>query len=191
MNAFIDVYLSSPSPELVLHNEPLGSGWHPCELALGSLRVCEEGRPRALAHLVGKDLLVRRRAGDCRGYHRGAQGGSISVMQSNVYLHDVLDPWFERLVQPRLRGEAYLGRYIDDFVLCFQYRADALRVQDVLRQRLGKFGLTLEPTKTKPVECGRCVSRWASKRGRRRPETIYFLGFSVLQEHADKEFNVN
>src|SRR5262249_57545323 len=74
---------------------------------------------------------------------------------------------------------AYLVRYIDDFVLCFQYRADALRVQDALRHRLGKFGLTLEPTKTKLVEFGRFASRWASKRGRKRPETIYFLGFTL------------
>ena len=67
------------------------------------------------------------------------QGGSISVLLSNVYLHYVLDLWFEYVVKPRLRGEAYLVRYIDDFVLCFQYRADALRVQEVLRKRLGKF----------------------------------------------------
>jgi hypothetical protein len=57
------------------------------------------------------------------------QGGSISVLLSNVYLHYVLDLWFERVVKPRLRGEAYLVRYIDDFVVCFQYRADALRVR--------------------------------------------------------------
>jgi hypothetical protein len=49
-----------------------------------------------------------------------------------VYLHYVLDLWFERVVKPRLRGEAYLVRYIDDFVLCFQYRSDALRVQKAL-----------------------------------------------------------
>ena len=62
-----------------------------------------------------------------------------------MYLHYVLDLWFERVVKPRLRGEAYLVRYIDDFVLCFQYREDALRVQEILRKRLGKFDLTLEP----------------------------------------------
>ncbi len=71
------------------------------------------------------------------------------MLLSNVYLHYVLDLWFERVVKHRLRGEAYLDRYIDDFVICFQYRSDALRVQDALRRRLGKFGLTLEPTKTK------------------------------------------
>jgi group II intron reverse transcriptase/maturase len=107
------------------------------------------------------------------------QGGSISVLLSNVYLHYVLDLWFERVVKRRLRGEAYLVRYIDDFVICFQYRSDALRVQDALRRRLGKFGLTLEPTKTKLVEFGRFAQRHAGKRGRKRPETIYFLGFTL------------
>jgi RNA-directed DNA polymerase len=107
------------------------------------------------------------------------QGGSISVLLSNVYLHYVLDLWFERVAKPRLRGEAYLVRYIDDFVVCFQYREDALRLQDALRKRLERFGLTLEPTKTKLVEFGRFAQRHASKRGRRRPETIYFVGFTL------------
>jgi group II intron reverse transcriptase/maturase len=107
------------------------------------------------------------------------QGGSISVLLSNVYLHYGLDLWFERVVKPRLRGEAYRVRYLDDFVLCFQYRADALRVQEVLRKRWGKFSLTLEPSKTKLVEFGRYAQRYADKRGRKRPETIYFLGFTL------------
>jgi hypothetical protein len=96
-----------------------------------------------------------------------------------VYLHDVLDLWFEYVVKPRLQGEAYVVRYLDDFVVCFQFRADALRVQEALRKRLGKFGLTLEPAKTKLVECGRFAQRHASKRGRKRPETIFFLGFTL------------
>ncbi len=107
------------------------------------------------------------------------QGGSVSVLLSNLYLHYVLDLWVERVVKPRLRGEAYLVRYIDDFVLCFQYRADALRVQDAMRKRLGKFSLTLEPTKTKLVEFGRFADKYARQRGRKRPETIYFLGFTL------------
>ena len=107
------------------------------------------------------------------------QGGSISVLLSNLYLHFVLDLWFERVVKSRLRGEARLVRYIDDFVICFQYRSDAIRVQDALRFRLGKFGLTLEPTKTKLVEFGRFAQRHAGKRGRKRPETIYFLGLTL------------
>jgi RNA-directed DNA polymerase len=107
------------------------------------------------------------------------QGGSISVLLSNLYLHYVLDLWFERAVRLRLRGEARLVRYIDDFVICFQYREDALRVADALRHRLGKFSLTLEPTKTKLVEFGRFAQRHAGKRGRNRPETIYFLGLTL------------
>ena len=107
------------------------------------------------------------------------QGGSISVLLSNLYLHHTLDLWFERVVKCRLRGEAHLVRYIDDFVICFQYRSDALRVQDALRLRLGKFGLTLAPTKTKLVEFGRFAQRHAGKRGRNRPETIYFLGLTL------------
>jgi group II intron reverse transcriptase/maturase len=107
------------------------------------------------------------------------QGGSVSVLLSNVYLHYVLDLWFERVAKPRLRGEACMVRYIDDFVLCFQYRADALRAQEALAKRLGKFSLTLEPKKTKLVEFGRFAYRHASKRGRKRPETIYFLGFTL------------
>jgi hypothetical protein len=72
-----------------------------------------------------------------------------------------------------------LVRYIDDFVICFQYLSDALRVQDVLCRRLSKFGLALEPTKTKLVEFGRFAQRHAGKRGRNRPETIYFLGLTL------------
>ena len=83
------------------------------------------------------------------------------------------------MVKCRLRGEAHLVRYIDDFVICFQYRSDALRVQDALRLRLGKFGLTLEPTKTKLVEFGRFAQRHAGKRGRNLPETFYFLGLML------------
>jgi len=70
-------------------------------------------------------------------------------------------------------------RYIDDFVLCFQYRADALRAHEALAKRLRKFSLILEPTKTKLVEFGRFAHRHASKRDRKRPETIYFLGFTL------------
>ena len=68
--------------------------------------------------------------------------------------------------------------------ICFQYRSDAIRVQDALRLRLGKFGLTLESTKTKLVEFGRFAQRHAGKRSRKRPETIYFLG---LRLHAKPE----
>jgi len=105
------------------------------------------------------------------------QGGSISVLLSNIYLHYVLDLWFEKIVKPKLKGEAYLIRYIDDFVVCFQYRSDALRFQEALGKRLGKFGLLLELKKTQLVEFGRFARRGA-KKWNRKMDTVYFLGFT-------------
>jgi group II intron reverse transcriptase/maturase len=106
------------------------------------------------------------------------QGGSVSVVLSNLYLHYVLDLWFERVVKPRLHGEAYLMRSIDDFVVCFQHQTDAQRFEQALVQRLAKFALALEPTKTRLVAFGRFAERDA-KRRRRRPETFTFLGFTL------------
>jgi len=104
------------------------------------------------------------------------QGGSISVLLSNLYLHYVLDLWFEKAVKPKLRGESYLIRYIDDFILCFQYKEDADRFRQALEQRLMKFSLRLEPTKTRLVRFGRFSSK--GTKGEGKPETVYFLGFT-------------
>ena len=76
-----------------------------------------------------------------------------------------------------MRGEAYLVRYLDDFVICFQYRSDADNVYGNLGDRLGKFGLELQPSKTKLVEFGRFAAR-DSKRHGRKLETVTFLGFT-------------
>jgi RNA-directed DNA polymerase len=79
------------------------------------------------------------------------QGGVISPLLSNVYLHYVLDEWFEKEVKPRLRGQGFLIRYADDFVLGFTQEEDAKRVQAVLPQRLGKYGLAIHPEKTRLI----------------------------------------
>jgi RNA-directed DNA polymerase len=71
------------------------------------------------------------------------QGQIISPLLSNICLHYVLDEWFESVVKPLLRGEAYEIRYADDFILCFRYREDAERVLRVLSKRFATFGLTL------------------------------------------------
>jgi len=105
------------------------------------------------------------------------QGGSISVLLSNIYLHYVLDLWFEKAIKPKLKGECYLTRYLDDFVVCFQNKEDATKFQEVLEKRLSKFSLKLEPDKTRLVEFGRFSSRHAKEKGRKM-ETIYFLGFT-------------
>jgi group II intron reverse transcriptase/maturase len=105
------------------------------------------------------------------------QGGSISVLLSNLYLHYVLDVWFEKAIKPRLEGECYLVRYIDDFIVCFQNKRDAERFVGVLGKRLSKFSLELEPNKTRLIEFGRYAERNAKAKGR-KPDTMYFLGFT-------------
>ncbi len=79
------------------------------------------------------------------------QGGVVSPLLANVYLHYVLDVWFEREVKPRLRGRAFLVRYADDFVMGFACEEDARRVLEVLPKRFGKYGLALHPDKTRLV----------------------------------------
>jgi RNA-directed DNA polymerase len=79
------------------------------------------------------------------------QGGVISPLLANVYLHYVLDTWFELDVKPRLKGRAFLIRYADDFVIGFTHEADARRVLEVLPKRFGKYGLAIHPDKTRLV----------------------------------------
>ena len=80
------------------------------------------------------------------------QGGVVSPLLSNVFLHEVLDTWFHQRVQPRLRGRALLVRFADDAVLGIEYEDDARRVLAVLPKRFGKYGLTLHPEKTRLVD---------------------------------------
>jgi retron-type reverse transcriptase len=80
------------------------------------------------------------------------QGGVVSPMLSNIFLHQVVDVWFAREVQPRLRGSSTLIRYCDDFVMLFACREDAERVQAVLGKRLARFGLQLHPDKTRLLD---------------------------------------
>jgi RNA-directed DNA polymerase len=108
------------------------------------------------------------------------QGQVISPLLANIYLHYVLDLWFEEEVKPRLRGEAREIRYADDGVLCFQYREDAERVLKVLHQRFAKYGLTLHPEKTRLVEFGRFAANNRARLGKGKPETFDFLGFTHI-----------
>ncbi len=108
------------------------------------------------------------------------QGQVISPLLANIYLHHVLDEWFETVVKPRLKGEAWEIRYADDFILCFQYREDAEKVMEVLTRRFAKFGLTLHPEKTRLVEFGRQALAKSEEQGGRKPETFDFLGFTHI-----------
>ena len=105
------------------------------------------------------------------------QGGSLSPLLSNIYLHYVLDVWFERKFRKECRGEAYYFRYADDFLTCFQYREDAERFLKEIGERLGKFHLEVEPTKTKLLAFGRFAREDAERAGK-QPETFDFLGFT-------------
>ena len=105
------------------------------------------------------------------------QGGVLSPLLSNVYLHYALDLWFERVFRKSCRGEAYYFRYADDFLACFQYRDEAERFLKELAGRLGKFHLEVEPSKTQLIEFGRYAEGNAKRRGE-KPETFDFLGFT-------------
>lgn len=105
------------------------------------------------------------------------QGGVISPLLANIYLHYTLDLWFEKVYRKSCTGYARLIRYADDFVVCFQYKPEAERFREELGKRLGKFGLEVEPTKTKVMAFGRFAVQNAKKRGG-RAETFDFLGLT-------------
>ena len=105
------------------------------------------------------------------------QGQPISPLLANIYLHHALDVWFEDVVKPRLKGEAYEIRFADDAILCFQHREDAEKVMRVLPKRFEKYGLTLHPEKTRLIEFGRHAARNAKKQGKTTRE----LRFPGLQ----------
>lgn len=104
------------------------------------------------------------------------QGGPISCVLANVYLHYVLDLWFEKKFKSYCQGEAYLTRFVDDFVCCFQYKRDAERLDRLLVKRMRKFGLELAPEKTRMIQFGR-FARGNLQRFNAKPETFTFLGF--------------
>ena len=93
---------------------------------------------------------------DLKDSDRGTpQGGLISPVLANVYLHYVLDLWFEKAIKPKLRGEAYYVRFADDFLVLFQYENEARDVLEVLKRRLGKFALEVAEDKTRILPIGR------------------------------------
>lgn len=104
------------------------------------------------------------------------QGGPISPILANIYLHFVLDLWFEKKAKRMCKGEAYLTRFADDFVVNFQYRSDADRFAKSLTDRFGKFGLELAEEKTRLMRFGRFVRTDLAETGD-KPDTFDFLGF--------------
>jgi group II intron reverse transcriptase/maturase len=103
------------------------------------------------------------------------QGGVISPMLSNIFLHHVLDDWFVKDVNPRMRGRCFLIRFADDFVIGFELEEDALRVMDVLPKRFNRFGLTIHPKKTALIKFEKPKSSESKVNGN---GTFDFLGFT-------------
>lgn len=116
------------------------------------------------------------------------QGQVISPLLANIYLHYVLDEWFEEVVKPRLKGEAYEVRFADDFIFCIQYREDAEKVHEVLTQRFAKYGLTLHPDKTRLREFGRKALARSEEQGGRKPATFDFLGFTHICARSQRGY---
>jgi len=106
------------------------------------------------------------------------QGSVASPILANIYLHYVLDMWFEVAVKKHCRGRAEIVRFADDFVCCFQYKEDAERFYAALRTRLDKFNLSIAEEKTKIIEFGRFAEANRKRRGEGKPETFVFLGFT-------------
>lgn len=137
-------------------------------------------RDGVLLRLIGKWL----KAGvmeEGRVYRPDAgtpQGGVISPLLANIYLHEVLDEWFAREVKPRLRGRGHLVRYADDFVIAFEHEEDARRVMGVLPKRFGKYGLRLHPEKTRLVRFNRPSRNAPPRADAAEPESFDLLGFT-------------
>ena len=133
----------------------------------------------SLLRLVGKCLHVGVLEGEelSTSEQGTPQGSVLSPLLANIYLHHVLDLWFETMVKPRLRGKAEMVRYADDFVIGFEYEDDARRVFEVLPKRMEAFGLTLHPEKTQLIPFSRPPESQRSGKG---PGTFDFLGFTFF-----------
>jgi RNA-directed DNA polymerase len=140
-----------------------------------------------IVRLVGKWLKAGLLEGDRLTHPETGtpQGGVISPLLANIYLHTVLDEWFVEQVQPRLRGRSFLIRFADDFVVGCEFEDDARRVLEVLAKRLAKYGLSLHPDKTRLVQFRR------PPRGKTEAEgngTFDFLGFTHYWTRSRRGF---
>lgn len=141
------------------------------EHRIGDVRVHRHIKKWLNAGVFEEDYVRRVKEGT-------PQGGSVSPLLANIYLHYVFDLWIEDWRRRHARGEVIVVRYADDFVLGFQYRSDAERLLRALKERLAQFALELHPDKTRLIEFGRFAVRTREKRGHGKPETFDFLGFT-------------
>jgi RNA-directed DNA polymerase len=142
-------------------------------------RVCDG----VLTRLLGKWLNAGVMESGAVSYPEDGtpQGGVISPLLSNIYLHEVLDKWFVQEIEPRLMGTAKLIRFADDFILVFSNERDALRVNEVLPKRFARYGLTIHEEKT------RLIDFRISQIGKGKDEKFDFLGFTHYWEMSRKK----
>jgi len=131
-----------------------------------------------VTRLIGKWLNAGVQEKDQLSYPEAGspQGGVISPLLSNIYLHHVMDVWFETVVKPHMTGKVFMVRFADDLVVGFSDKQDAIRIMEVLPKRFGKFGLTLHPEKTRLVPFNR--PRKAEQKPGPECGTFDFLGFT-------------
>lgn len=134
----------------------------------------------SIKRLIGKCLKVGVLEGEKLSWSKDGttQGSTLSPLLGNIYLHHVLDWWFEHQVKPRLHGKAHLVRYADDFVIGFENKLDAQRVREVLPKRMEKFGLKLHPDKTRLVPFESPSRDGPDRKG---PGTFDFVGFTFYR----------
>ena len=144
-------------------------------IELLSRRVKDQRLLRLITKLLKSGVLIDNQRYDTD--EGVAQGSVLSPLLANVYLHYVLDEWFEQQVTPRLRGRASIIRFADDFVCTFEKESDAKRFREVLVKRLGGYSLELAEEKTKLIRFGRFASRDSQRYGEGSPGTFVFLGF--------------
>jgi group II intron reverse transcriptase/maturase len=148
---------------------------HPTLREMLQMRIAD----KSFMRLIGKCLRVGVLEGEefSRPDVGTPQGSIISPILGNIYLHNVLDVWFEDEVKPRLAGEAKLIRYADDFIICFEHLRDAERVKVALEKRMERYKLRLHPDKTRLVEFRQPP---ANQKGGKGPGSLNFLGFTIF-----------
>jgi group II intron reverse transcriptase/maturase len=138
-------------------------------------RVADKGLLRLIVRFLKAGIMEE---GKYLESEKGTpQGGVLSPVLANIYLHFILDLWFERVARKQFKGYVKQIRYADDFIACFESMEEAVRFSDMLKQRLAKFGLKVAEDKSRVIEFGREV--WEkSEQGGGKPPTFDFLGFT-------------
>jgi RNA-directed DNA polymerase len=153
--------------------------------------ISQEWLIRFLGHRIGDRRIIRLiqkwlKAGILEDgvvsvSERGTgQGSVISPLLANIYLHYALDLWAARWRRREATGDMIIVRYADDFIIGFQHESDARRFLDEMRERLGRFALSLHPEKTRLIEFGRFAAERRKRRGLGKPDTFNFLGFTFI-----------